>query len=1305
MSEKTSRGPRQRMSQTTAPQQISKRSKLQLAKIHQDLLKKHQSYFSYDSREKAFRMIQNHNSLSLGQVIPTHIRTLFLKPRGANKYFKLKRFPPNHQPAHQANEFQTPPGYSGKIWRGRAGVYRNYLFRFSTPKSQKFHELLSAEQSILVPKYAKYFQTKATGIEMKKNIDWLNLRKAIAPGVSQLKIKLPNGKIFNIKRFSPNGHFEAPADAPDWIKVKHGNKIRVGIYKGMTIITPPKDIVEIKVGKPTIEIIKTTPPHQPLWRQISSSKLKASKAPKMNGKPRLSKQHLAVAKRKIWEKFRPELEKLYQFTPIAVPKLKIDIKPLGKAIINRDVLTKSENSFRITNKFGRRIRDCSQYMRYFFGKVLNASAYKELVRRGGVFQNAWDIWAFTKFMERGKGQPRGSFSRLAGNINLASYYRNAGNTRIELSRSSAENSDFRQRMAKLFQASFKSYQRGEVAQVLYFFRGSPNQWRAINGQNRLKVFINKNRYRYLHRPQNDRLAVTHVEPLIGRKEVDFYKSAIENHSHQEDYLSALIKIYAREHFSTTDIQSAFNKFKILQESKTKLFLTDQKGEKREVIIKKNPQNRLLGYSLYYAAAPNQPIQFKPQDREYFSFNDLATRGFDNIDSHPNSPDTCSMLDNYLRYTGRGVPRRLPVATVYYPGVKWSIQKKLKGQSRIVNEAQQAIQNSSLKYVIINPTLKSRASLKAMKKQFNQFYQDILVAKYNYTAKDKNLYLNALKLVGVSFDHQEILKVPLPIFDLKILRSTIVRDAVYIRYFEEYKAKVYQEMAPNNHIIQITAGSNPWNLIKTNLLNKHPYFRYRQLTTKEQKFILHHIDRLNESIDLRITSDSKQKNFINWQTDQFIFIPKDLLTQLIKVISKRRQLAQKSVPNQVFAGLDKKGNWILSKVPNNIRVAINHAAPHDPEIRRLLLLTYAREQGRGTNRNNLKKVLSQFTSIRSLGVLQIRPAVFNVAVTLPNGKTIKLWQKLFPRIKSYQQFKQELKSEPSINIKAAAHILREHRSSVLAQVKLLTNDPYFAAKNPALITIGILSAYNSRPTAFAEANIEARFRHINTALNKKDSQRMFKPYQKDLSKFINKYAPKLSWIRRGATGSFVRALARKISGRRSLVSPDEKRLVTSNLRSALYFYLTAISLKDKYPQSFKGTTKKQIEQAAIAYLGNPLTPLLHSKIKERIKNFQLTPKNKQVLAKLKQQLLAGKIYQQIINLHTQKTGLDLSYVCLQYQHLFQKGIGKALNYGFAVVRGKNPDSPTQLSELEFALPTLDDFLDPIDSYILKNPQSI
>ncbi len=1290
-----------KLKQKNTPQKPNKETityqgKIKRIQLHQEILRKYGSHFQYDPKEKAFRMTKNHDTLSLKKVIPPQIKNLYIKPPGTQKYYKLTRFPQSTLPKHLIGQFQCPQDYPGAKYRGRAGIYRNYLFRFKAPELPLGIEPQKPNQPLIEKKYLSYFQKTADGYEMKKSIDWLNLKKAIPAPITQIRIKV-GGKIFTLNRFKPGGHFKAPDNLPKWLKVSYKKSYRVGIYKGVTIIPTPRPQPKLENKNAPIQITVGTPE---IYSLPSTNRKK----------PSVTIRNLREKSKQLWLRFAPYLKRLHQYPTIKLPKISLRVPPLGQANLNLNALAQNADKLSITNRFGRKVHECSKYSRLFLGKLLNAKEYRELVRRGGIFQNAWDIWAFSKFREREDGVPRGTYARMAGDINLNHHYlRKTRSNPIYLSRNKAETRKFRQDLAKLFNASLKSHQSGNVAQVLYYYRGSGNQWRAIRAQRKLKIQISRWRRKYIDRPQQDKTFSTHVEPLIGQKEVFLYKQKIEKQKRGGDYLRTLIKIYARDHFSGSRYRTyrAIQKFKILQESGTKMYLTDTNGNKREVIIKTNKENQPLGYSLYYKDDTDltTPIRFTPNDRQYFSFNDLVTRSYDGVDQYKGSSASSSMLKNYLFYTGRGIPRRLPMATIEYPGVKWSSHSNLdKKTLPLISTAHKSLQDSIKEYQIISPNLRGRITAIQQKKIFDQFFQQILVKKHGYLPKEKNLYLHALKLVGVSYDHHQILKIPLPIFDPKALRHPQIRQAVNLHYQENIKSQLREKMSTNYHVIEITANSRPWRLIHKQLLNQYKFFKENPLTTLERQFILRHIDRLNTTIDLNKIKKGKYLRYKNWKVGHMFFVPKQFIKELIKAIIIQRKISKVPVPKKIFAGIDSNGKWIKAEVPTKIRNSILSAAPHDPEIRRLLLGIYAREQGRGTRRKKLKAFISNFRTIRSLGALQVRPNNFLKTISL-NGKKVKLWKIIFPEIKNYKEFKTKLKLNPEINVKAAAYLLKQHRQSVKTQLKLLSSDPEFPQKHPRITSIAILSAYNSRPTAITEATIDSRLRYIIHLLNNNKNTPTkfdFKKYRGQINKFISKNAPTLSWYTRGRFGRIGRIIRRKLGGKKIYISRNEKHIVTSKTRIGIIFYITGLHLKTNFPKEFKDYTKAQIELAATTYMHNPLTIILHDKIVQRLKRLSKLPqtaKRQKLIRKLKAQVLAGKIYQRMTKVCQEKTNKDINQFNLQYQHLFRKGIGYQLNYGFAVIRGKTPKSRTQFAELQYAIPDTNDLLGP------KIPQQI
>lgn len=457
----------------------------------------------------------------------------------------------------------------------------------------------------------------------------------------------------------------------------------------------------------------------------------------------------------------------------------------------------------------------------------------------------------------------------------------------------------------------------------------------------------------------------------------------------------------------------------------------------------------------------------------------------------------------------------------------------------------------------------------------------------------------------------------------------------------------KKILDENIVISVVPGAGKIYLLGE--FTKHsPYLKSLRLLPEEKSFILSYIDKINQNIDLSIIQKGKYQAYKDWEAGTVVFVNKASLTRLEKIIRTYREIRKNNsrTPKTLSCGKDNKQQIIEKKIPVEVRDAIESVAENDPILTKLMLYTWAQEQGRGTRRKHLKSAANLIGVGNSYGMFQVRPTIFS---RLIKGSEFGLsekrrilkdeYKKKFG-VNSYETFVEKIKTNTLFNAKVAAYLLKSNIIFVQEQLKKLGVTDL--AKDSALMHTMILASYNRGPNTTSRAIINFRIEKLREIFPLVAQNYNALNQTNDFSEFIKKHGRKISRfelaamkVSKGSWSGFWKTdsdLARVSDGFLKV------RIATQPVEDAYKIFIFAKKLKQSFP-NFTKLSDNEIELQAISFIKKPADFIKTQLYKDFVKFAQ---KNN-------------------------KKTFNMNNTALSFNDLYKKGIGRELSYGFVVTR--------------------------------------
>lgn len=1061
-------------------------------------------------------------------------------------------------------------------------------------------------------------------------------------------------------------------------------------------------------------------------------------------------------RQKLGEKLDSEVKELStDNVKIKLPQLKI--KPPQT---NSTHILKPEAVSNAGGEFNLNASGCAQFAFRLLGNVKG----KELIKRG-TFADAWTMYHSIREKERQDGVKKGSYVRMAGNLSLDhKYYYNRKKNLDQVNNKLLFNEDYIDDLSSLFKNTAKIVKKRGVAFITYYYHESGSTSKALETTKKL---LKKGVNIYETTP------TTHIELVSSFNKVSFLnKETLKEFKNTKNksgkYLDLLLKVYIENHISKDEFPLARNpknyrdlalkRLSILAKSGTKIFLKNQKGQEREIIMIEDGEN----YKLIDKKTKHE-VNYNKANPETLYFRDIATK---------TSGITNNILKNFLLFyvdydknrsteTGRELWKTLPGKVLELPGIKWDKPKDQKAQ---------AVYDVITKYSSINSFVFQDANIKSLQ---------VLYKKNNITKEDLVFFNEGLRRVGI--DASKLKKdSPIPIFDLEKLKNLFFEEALvkksknfrkeareklqnynkkiaaikskkeknelikerdkYIkkialpqilienlraaslaakeffspkgvetlnkqigiierqikqsedqifalknepgiigRRYRVSKATKYKGLLERRKlkltfekikledilakyiVVPIIPGAGKISLLRE-ISKQSEYFKKTKLLPEEKRFIISYIDKINQNIDLTVIKRGKYEAYKDWHAGEVIFLDRESLVKLESIIKLYRNEREKhsKVPSSITCGKDKYGKLIHKEIAPNVKAAIEYAADKDPVITKLLLYTYAQEQGRGESRKKWKQRLSVFGVTNSYGLFQVRANIFTY---LSRGGEFGIserkriikpeFRKLFG-VESYEDFVNKLKTDDKFNAKVAAYVLKSNIGFVKHQLKNLGIRDQIDDDSPLMHTM-VLSSYNRGPNTTTRGIVNYRveqlrkiFPLVKEHYDQKDQKHSltvlsFFPSRiskaDSFSQFIKKYGANISrW--KLAKMKLLKDFS-KINSGLARVGNGLKyiKIATQPVEDAYKIYKFALELKKRYPK-FTKLSEKDIEKQSVSFIKRPAN-FIKTQLYQDFASFaQKNPESK------------------TFNWH--KT-------TIKFSDLYTKNVGREFSYGFVVTR--------------------------------------
>lgn len=471
-----------------------------------------------------------------------------------------------------------------------------------------------------------------------------------------------------------------------------------------------------------------------------------------------------------------------------------------------------------------------------------------------------------------------------------------------------------------------------------------------------------------------------------------------------------------------------------------------------------------------------------------------------------------------------------------------------------------------------------------------------------------------------------------------LRSTRPRKAAAIRkalayrraisarrdYLQEEERKLHTILS-NYLVLSVRPGLNKIGLLQE-IVAAAPELGKLKLLPEEKRFVLEYVDRINQNIDLRLVSRGDKKAYADWRAGTLIFVEKTALNRIAAIVNNYRKtrLNNSRLPDKISCGeyKGKKGRFVISTLPPEVKNAIAQAANGDTLLSKLLLLTWAREQGRSGSSSKVftrrlgKWLKSFFRKNQSLGLFQLRPVIFSHLVK-KDGKTVRELKPGYAKIfgvRDYSELVKRLQTDIGFNTRVAAHLLKLNSDLIRNQLRMLKVADQVPPDSPLGATL-VLSSFNRGPGIIPAAIINWRLEKLRKIFPYVSATPHLDYWQhKPWQLFLRKYSP-----------------------------PNTK---PAALATAYKIYRFALALQER-DSDFSSLTEQQIAHNALVFKSSPLR-FLQTELYAAFVKFAANDQN-----------YRGK--------KATERPFNLAQSIFSFQELYKKGVGGELNYGFGVTK--------------------------------------